>query len=64
MIEAVGRGSQIQCNAKQYPEIRQALTQAVETWRSENDARAALAEVEIARLDVVFRAQLGDRENS
>jgi predicted phage terminase large subunit-like protein len=64
VIEAVSCGSQIQCNAKQYPEIRQALAQAAKTWRRENDqARAAQAEVEIARLDVVFRVQLGDQEN-
>ncbi len=55
VIEAVGRGSQIQCNAKQYPEIRQALTQAAETWQSENDnVRAALALRELVRLDAVF----------
>jgi predicted phage terminase large subunit-like protein len=65
VIEAVGRGSQIQCNAKQYPEIRQALTQAAETWGSENDeARAALAHLEIARLDAVFRPQPENRESA
>ncbi|MGC2697745.1 MAG: phage terminase large subunit [Candidatus Angelobacter sp.] len=55
VIAAVAQGSQIQCNAKQYPEIRAVLDQAAKTRStSENEASAQLASNEIQRLDEVF----------
>lgn len=52
VIEAVAQGSRIQCNAKQYPEIRAALTRAAETGKgSQDDLLASLALSEIERLD-------------
>jgi predicted phage terminase large subunit-like protein len=55
VIEAVAQGSQIQCNFKQYPEIRAALTEAVARWRgSENEPNALWAHSEIERLDLLF----------
>jgi predicted phage terminase large subunit-like protein len=55
VIEAVAQGSQIQCNFKQYPEIRAALTAAVARWsRSENEPNALWARSEIERLDLLF----------
>jgi hypothetical protein len=54
---AVAAGSQIQCNAKQYPAIRTALTGAVEKWQgSQDELFASLALSEIERLDLLFLA--------
>jgi predicted phage terminase large subunit-like protein len=55
VIEAVVEGSQIQCNAKQYPAIRAALTSATEKWQgSQDELRVSLARSEIERLDLLF----------
>jgi predicted phage terminase large subunit-like protein len=55
VIEAVAQGSQIQCNFKQYPEIRAALTEAAVKWSgSENEPNALWARSEIERLDLLF----------
>jgi predicted phage terminase large subunit-like protein len=53
VIAAVEQGSQIQCNAKQYPEIRAVLNSAVE-MADEETASALLARNEINRLDQMF----------
>jgi predicted phage terminase large subunit-like protein len=55
VIEAVAQGCQIQCNAKQYPEIRAALARAAEMWNgSQDQVQSRLALKEIERLDLVF----------
>jgi hypothetical protein len=55
VVEAVAQGSQIQCNAKQYPEIRQALVGAAERKiDSQDEAFPLLALSEIERLDLLF----------
>lgn len=55
VIAAVAQGSQIQCNAKQYPEIRTALTHAAARWTGlQDEACALLARNEIERLDILF----------
>jgi predicted phage terminase large subunit-like protein len=55
VIEAVAQGSHIQCNFKQYPEIRAALTEAAARWSgSENEPNALWARSEIERLDLLF----------
>jgi len=52
---AVAAGSHIQCNFKQYPEIRAALLDAVARWSgSENEPNALWARGEIERLDLLF----------
>ncbi len=52
---AVAQGSHIQCNFKQYPEIRAALLDAVARWNgSENEPNALWARSEIERLDLLF----------
>jgi predicted phage terminase large subunit-like protein len=53
--EAVEQGSQIQCNARQYPEVRDALDRAAQNWHGADDeARLMLALNEIQRLDQAF----------
>lgn len=55
VTDAIEQGSQIQCNFKQYPEIRAALTEAVARWSgSENEPNALWARKEIERLDLLF----------
>jgi predicted phage terminase large subunit-like protein len=55
IIEAVAQGSQIQCNARQYPEIRVALITASEVKGAHQDEMLALlAMSEIERLDLLF----------
>jgi hypothetical protein len=63
VIAAVAQGSQIQCNAKQYPAIRAALTSAMKRWQdSQNELFASLALNEIERLDLLFLANAGPIE--
>ncbi len=55
LIEAVAQGSQLQCNAKQYPEIRAALSQAAGLSSDSQDAsRSLLISREVERLDLLF----------
>ncbi len=54
VVEAAGKGSQIECNPAQFPEIRKALAEAAEKWSAAGDARADYARRELARLDVIF----------
>jgi predicted phage terminase large subunit-like protein len=55
IIEAVSQGSQIHCNARQYPEIRAALTQAAKTPNDfQHEIHASLINREVERLDVLF----------
>jgi predicted phage terminase large subunit-like protein len=55
VVDAVAQGSQIQCNAKQYPAIRAALIRAAEMWKgSKDEVCASLALREIERLDRLF----------
>jgi predicted phage terminase large subunit-like protein len=55
VIGAVAQGSQIQCNEKQYPEIRDALNRAAQRWNETGDeACLMLALNEIQRLDLAF----------
>jgi predicted phage terminase large subunit-like protein len=57
VIAAVAQGSQIQCNVKQYPAVRAALTAAIKKWQgSQNELFASLALSEIERLDLLFLA--------
>lgn len=57
VLAAVAQGSQIQCNAKQYPEIRAALADALEKWQGSHDELfVSLALSEIERLDLLFLA--------
>ncbi len=55
VIAAVAQGSQIQCNIKQYPEVRAALTVAAEMKSDcQDETLPKLALNEIARLDLLF----------
>jgi predicted phage terminase large subunit-like protein len=57
IIEAVAQGSQIQCNARQYPEIRAALSHASKISGDQNlqeQFRALLIKKEVGRLDLLF----------
>jgi predicted phage terminase large subunit-like protein len=55
VIEAVAQGSQIQCNVKQYPEIRAALAKAAEMKNEPKDEMLSLLALsEIERLDSFF----------
>lgn len=55
VTDAIEQGNQIQCNFKQYPEIRSALTEAAARWSgSENETNALWARSEIERLDLLF----------
>ena len=55
ILAAVARGSQIQCNIKQYPKVRAALAEAAEiSDESENEPNALWARSEIQRLDLLF----------
>jgi hypothetical protein len=55
ILAAVARGSQIQCNVKQYPEVRTVLATASERWNgSENEPKVLWARSEIQRLDLLF----------
>ena len=55
VIAAVAAGNQIQCNEKQYPEIRAALAVvAANTTDPQEEALAELAAREIERLDLLF----------
>jgi predicted phage terminase large subunit-like protein len=55
VLAAVAQGSHIQCNFKQYPEIRAALLDAVARWSGfENEPNALWARSEIERLDLLF----------
>jgi predicted phage terminase large subunit-like protein len=55
--EAVEQGSRIQCNARQYPEVRAALTALLEE-SAEQPTPTLLAENEIQRLDQTFNWKL------
>jgi len=64
VIEAVAAGSQIQCNAKQYPAIRAVLTDAAEIKTDMQDnALPRLALSEIERLDRLFLNSAGHTVN-
>jgi predicted phage terminase large subunit-like protein len=55
VIEAIEQGTHIQCNIKQYPEIRDALARAAKNWTAiGNQIRSGLALSEIERLDQLF----------
>jgi predicted phage terminase large subunit-like protein len=55
VLAAVAQGSQIQCNEKQYPEIRAVLTKAAEMKSETHDETLSLlAMSEIERLDSIF----------
>src|SRR5579864_1059481 len=54
VIAAVAEGSQIQCNAKQYPAIRVALTDAGQMWSGSDGQISLQAQNEIERLDRLF----------
>ncbi|HEX4605333.1 MAG TPA: phage terminase large subunit, partial [Candidatus Angelobacter sp.] len=55
VIQAIEQGSQIQCNAKQYPKVRAALDHAARSWNGPNDeTRLMLVRDEIQRLDHIF----------
>jgi predicted phage terminase large subunit-like protein len=57
VIAAVAQGSQIQCNAKQYPAIRGALIGAAKKWQDlQDELSVSLALSEIKRLDLLFLA--------
>jgi hypothetical protein len=61
VIAAVAQGSQIQCNAKQYPAIRAALTSAMKKWQySQDELFESLALNEIERLDLLFLNSAGN----
>jgi predicted phage terminase large subunit-like protein len=63
VIAAVAQGSQIQCNAKQYPAIRGALIGAIKKWQAlQDELSASLALSEINRLDLLFLANAGQIE--
>lgn len=63
VIAAVVQGSQIQCNAKQYPAIRGALIGAIKKWQDLHDElSASLALSEIKRLDLLFLPNAGQIE--
>lgn len=53
VLTALAQGSQIQCNIRQYPEIRASLFHAAEVCE-ENSVSAQLALAEIDRLDQTF----------
>jgi predicted phage terminase large subunit-like protein len=60
IVEAVARGSQIQCNAKQYLEIRTALSHAADLLNdTQNELRSLLIGREIERLDLLFSSAGG-----
>jgi len=60
VIAAVAAGSQIQCNAKQYPAIRGALISAIKEWQDlQDEPSVSLALSEIKRLDLLFLAHAG-----
>jgi hypothetical protein len=53
--EAIAQGNQIQCNIKQYPEVRAVLVDAVARWNGfENELKVLWARSEIQRLDLLF----------
>ena len=54
VITAVAQGSQIQCNAKQYPAIRAALTSAEKIVGCDDQVSLLLAASELQRLDQLF----------
>ena len=55
VTDAIEQGNQIQCNFKQYPEIRAALNEAAARLSgSENKPNALWARSEIERLDLLF----------
>jgi predicted phage terminase large subunit-like protein len=55
VIAAVAQGSQIQCNEKQYPEIRAVLVKAAEIKSEPKDEMLSLLALsEIERLDLLF----------
>jgi predicted phage terminase large subunit-like protein len=54
VLAAVAQGSQIQCNIKQYPEIRAALTDAAAKWGGRDQVSLLLAASELQRLDRLF----------
>ncbi|HEY3770037.1 MAG TPA: phage terminase large subunit [Candidatus Angelobacter sp.] len=55
IIEAVAQGSQIHCNARQYPEIRAALLNAISSPTGPSDEMCTLfINNEIQRLDLLF----------
>ena len=63
VLAAVVQGSQIQCNAKQYPAIRGALIGAIKKWQDLHDElSASLALSEIKRLDLLFLPNAGQIE--
>jgi predicted phage terminase large subunit-like protein len=63
VIAAVAQGSHIQCNFKQYPEVRAALAViAATTIDPQKEALAKLAAREIERLDLSFTNSTGELE--
>jgi predicted phage terminase large subunit-like protein len=63
VIAAVAQGSQIQCNAKQYPAVRGALMGATKKWQDlQDELSVSLALSEIKRLDLLFLANPGQIE--
>jgi predicted phage terminase large subunit-like protein len=54
VIAAVAQGSHIQCNAKQYPEVRAALVAIAASTDPQEEALSKLAAREIERLDLSF----------
>jgi hypothetical protein len=58
IIEAVAQGSQIHCNARQYPEIRAALSRAVKIPENfQDEIQTLLISKEIERLDLLFGSE-------
>jgi hypothetical protein len=63
VIEAVAKGTLIQCDVKQYPAIRAALTAAAEMKAgSQDEALSRLAMSEIERLDLLFANNPSERD--
>jgi len=54
VLVALTEGSQIQCNAKQYPAIRKVLASAAEE-SADTELPASLARNELERLDQFFQ---------
>jgi predicted phage terminase large subunit-like protein len=64
VLAAVAQGSQIQCNIKQYPEIRAALITASEAKGGPKDEMLSLlAMSEIERLDLLFASNPSERNS-
>jgi predicted phage terminase large subunit-like protein len=63
VIAAIEQGSQIQCNVKQYPEIRAVLSKAAEMKSETHDEMLSLLALsEIERLDLLFGKNRSERD--